>query len=259
MFEFKKEVAECKAGMFEESWYLRVVKARFSLEQAGIYIVPFQRLIKDHGREAILEALKHHSIPYVPLMPPPDDELKWPYNYEFVNDPKHWNRHWRNNPIYNNLEGAADELDKIRDWLSGNCADELDITREVFQGSRRSANLPNGAKYMELRKFAYDLPYDDLHRRLGKEIPSIIAMWAKARPYFVKAAQQYDGTQDGIYTVALESRIERCDLLCLQLGEMKAEVYVKGKGYHSKAVLEECWVQCRQVPDIIRCIWTVGG
>ena len=101
---------------------------------------------------------------------------------------------------------------------------------------------------------AYHPDYDHLHRRVGREIPSVIHLWKKARPNFVKAAQQYDGTRDGWVTVALEDRIERCDKLCLQLGEVNAEVHVKGKGYQSKAVLEECWVQCRQVPDIIRCI-----
>ena len=76
-------------------------------------------------------------------------------------------------------------------------------------------------------------------------------MWMKARPNFVKAAQQYDGTRDGWMTVALEDRIERCDKLCLLLGGLKAEVHVNGKGYQSKAVLEECWVMCRQVENLI--------
>ena len=108
IFKFKKEVAECKGGMFEGSWYLRVVKARFSLEQAGIYLSPIELSIKHHGRHKIIGRLKDHSIPYVPRIPPPGHEVKWPDKYEFVTNPELWTSRWRNISIYKSIEGAAD-------------------------------------------------------------------------------------------------------------------------------------------------------
>ncbi len=56
---FKKEVSECKKGMFEESWYLRAVKTRGKLEQAGVNLAPLQRVIAEHGLRVELEAIKH--------------------------------------------------------------------------------------------------------------------------------------------------------------------------------------------------------
>ena len=84
-----------------------------SLEQAGIDLAPFKLLIKHHGSSKIIGRLKDDSIPHVPRIPPPGHEVKWPDNYEFVTDPKHWTPHWRNTPIYKSIEGAADELDQI--------------------------------------------------------------------------------------------------------------------------------------------------
>ena len=103
--------------MFEESWYLRAVKTRGKLEQAGVNLAPLQRVIAEHGLRVVLEALKHRKIPYVPLIPPAYKLAKWPDNSSFVTDPTYWQVGWRSSPPYKNLEETADELEQIQEWL----------------------------------------------------------------------------------------------------------------------------------------------
>ena len=47
-----------------------------------------------------------------------------------------------------------------------------------------------------------------------------------------------------------------CDDMCKILEEVKADVHVNGKGYHSKAVLEGCLVMCRELSKFINDIDT---
>ena len=79
----------------------------------------------------------------------------------------------------------------------------------------------------------------------------MIAIWTEARPNFVKAVQKYDKIRTGWVTRKMADRMDNCDKMCKRLEEVKAEVHVNGRGYQSKAVLEERWVMCRQVSSLI--------
>ena len=75
-------------------------------------------------------------------------------------------------------------------------------------------------------------------------MPSVIAIWTKARPKFLNAAKEYDKIATGWVAINLEDRVHKCDQMCKRLEEVKANVHVYGKGFHSKAVLETCLVMC---------------
>ena len=172
--------------MFEESWCLRAVKTRGKLELAGLHLPPLEEVIALHGRPAVLKALKHHRIPYVPRISPPCQETKWPANHEFVTDPTYWQVGWRDDPTYKNLEETADELEQIQEWLCENDPESsLDYSLPVpdyicYRGSASTDNVvmaapATAATATELEvpdsphEDAYHPDYDDLHRRLGKK------------------------------------------------------------------------------------------
>ena len=79
---------------------------------------------------------------------------------------------------------------------------------------------------------------------MGRDIPSVIDLWTKARPKLLDAAKEYDKIATGWVTIHLEGRVHECDKMCEQLEDVKAKVRVHGKGCHSKAVLETCLVMC---------------
>ena len=77
------------------------------------------------------------------------------------------------------------------------------------------------------------------------------AFWSKKQMQFsseIKQAVRILGKVVAHKETAESQELFRsCDDMCKFLEEVKADVHVNGKGYHSKAVLEECLVMCREI------------
>jgi hypothetical protein len=258
---FKEEVSECRKGMFEESWYLRAVKTRGKLEQAGLKLAPLQEVIALHGYPAVLNALRHHRVPYVHRIPPPRQETKWPDNMSFVTDPMYWLDGWRDAPPFQNSTATVLELAQIQAWLYAYDPESrkhslpapdyiCDRGSQAPTDNVVRANPATAATATKLEvpysphEDAYHPDYDDLNRRVERDIPSVIDLWTKARPKLLNAAKEYDNIATGWVTIHLEGRVHECDKMCEQLEDVKAKVRLHGKGCHSKAVLETCLVMC---------------
>ena len=62
-----------------------------------------------------------------------------------------------------------------------------------------------------------------------------------------RAVNHYGKAMGNKVTEQSQDLIEVCNDMCKILEEVNADVHVNGKGYHSKAVLEECLVMCREI------------
>ena len=263
--------------MFEESWYLRAVKTRGKLEQAGLKLAPLQEVIALHGIIRVYKALRQDRVPYVHSIPPPRQETQWPDSMSFVTDPMYWLDGWRDAPPFQNSEATVLELAQIQEWLCENDPESRKHSLPVpdyicDRGSQAPTdNVVMGAPATAAAATKLEVPYsphedayhpdyDDLHRRVGREITSAIAIWTKARPKFLNAAKGYDKIATGWVARNLEDRVHKCDQLCKGLEEVKASVHVHGKGYHSKSALETCLVMCNTIhKEADEMNWSVTG
>ena len=102
--------------------------------------------------------------------------------------------------------------------------------------------------------------YDMEITRGREQIQRTIDVWSKAKMFFdtdiCRAVNYYGKAMGNKVTEKSQDLICVCNDMCKILEEVNADVHVNGKGYHSKAVLEECLVMCREISKNIRDIDT---
>ena len=231
-----------------------------------------QDLIEMHSHCFVLQAIKYGLIPYVPSIRKLGQECEWPESHEFVTDPKYWKVGWRDDPTYNGLVDSADTVREIAEWT---CDRDRYRSFAHTRGTYRCLPCSASANKVVMAAIAGTAPtanegsvhkdavisvYDMEITRGREQIQRTIDVWSKAKWVFrsdVRRAVNHYGKRVGNkVTEQSQDLIGVCDDMCKILEEVNADVHVNGKGYHSKAVLEECLVMCREISKNIRDIDT---
>ena len=121
-----------------------------------------------------------------------------------------------------------------------------------------AATANEGSVHKDAFNSVYDM--EITCARVRKEIQRKTDLWSKAKLVFCndisRAVGYYGRAVAHKATEESQDLIGVCDDMCKILEEVNADVHVNGKFYHSKAVLEECLVMCREISKNIRDIDT---
>ena len=117
----------------------------------------------------------------------------------------------------------------------------------AIAGTAATAN--EGSVHKDAFNSVYDM--EVTCARVREEIQRTTDLWSKAKLVFCndirRAVNKYGKAVGHNVTEQSQDLIQVCDDMCKILEEVNADVHVNGKFYHSKAVLEECLVMCREI------------